>query len=50
MLEIGAMNGVLAEMLEPSGMPGILGTEILRYTDVTLAMARNAITLSGQAA
>jgi hypothetical protein len=49
-LQFGAMNGVLAEMLEPSGMPGILGTEILRNTDVILAMAKEAITFIGRQA
>lgn len=46
MLPVGGMNGVLSEMLEPSGMPGILGTEIFKLADVTLSMARNAITLT----
>ena len=49
-LEFAAMNGVMADMLESNGMPGILGTEILRYRDVTLAMARDAITLTEFAA
>jgi hypothetical protein len=31
-------------------MPGILGTEVLRYTDVTLTMAKDAITLTELAA
>ena len=49
-LEIAAMEGVMADMLEVNGMPGILGTEVLRYTDVTLTMAKDAITLTELAA
>lgn len=49
-LEIAAMEGVMAHMLESNGMPGILGSELLRYTDVTLTMAKDAITLTELAA
>ena len=49
-LEIAAMEGVMADMLESNGMPGILGTDVLRYTDITLTMAREAITLTELAA
>jgi hypothetical protein len=41
--ELAAMKGTLASMLEPSGMPGIIGTDLLRDADVTLSMASRTI-------
>ena len=44
--ELAAMKGTLASMLEPSGMPGILGTDLLREADVTLSMANKTIVVN----
>ena len=44
--ELAAMKGALASMLEPSDMPGILGTELLSVADVTLSMATQSMVVS----
>ena len=44
--EMAAMKGTLASMLEPSGMPGIIGTGLLSHADVTLSTASKTMAVN----